>query len=45
MNDPVDRKNQQTVLTYLSKKYGTERLKVMPMQSFEAHVAIPHDLT
>ena len=44
MNDPVDRKNQQTVLTYLSNKYGAEKLMVMPMQSIEAHVAVPDHL-
>lgn len=40
---PIDRRDKNAVLDFLKEKYNTEKLMVMPMTYFEAHVAIPHE--
>lgn len=40
---PIDRSDTNAVLSFLKEKYNTEKLMVMPMNHFEAHVAVPHD--
>lgn len=37
----VDRRNSDEVLSFLQGKYETDRLKVMPMEHFEAHTSLP----
>ena len=43
VDGPVDRRDTNAVLGFLKEKYNTEKLMVMPMNHFEAHVAVPHD--
>jgi hypothetical protein len=38
----VNHSNPSEVLSYLQKKYKTEKLSVMHMRHMEVHMAVPH---
>ncbi len=42
VDSSINRNDIKGVLQYLKEKYKTEKLMVMNMKSFSAHVAIPH---
>lgn len=41
VDDPIDRKDKGKVLDHLKNKYGTDKLQLMNMKHYEAHVAVP----
>jgi hypothetical protein len=43
VDGPVDRRNSETVLTYLRTKYGIQKLLNMDMNMASAVVAVPHE--
>lgn len=43
VHGPVDRSKEKAVMSYLMEKYQSDRLTIMTMNHFEAHVAIPDE--